>query len=68
MNYVALTPPAFILTTFHDLEKLLAKCDEKSLEIFEKEFKVSQILKQGRDQQALNSPNKLMETTQLTSV
>jgi len=56
----------YTLTTFHDLEKLLAKCDGKSLEIFEREFRISQILKQERDQRALNSPNKLVKLTQLT--
>ena len=31
------------LITFDDLEKLLARCEKKSLEIFEGKFKISQI-------------------------
>ncbi len=33
------------LITFDDLEKLLAKCEKKFLEIFEENFKISQVLK-----------------------
>jgi len=39
------------LLIFDDLEKLLARCEKKSLEVFEEKFKVSQTLKQEQPQE-----------------
>ena len=39
------------LITFNNLEMLLAKCDKKSLEVFEEKFRLSQLLKKEQQQE-----------------
>jgi hypothetical protein len=51
LTYFSPTKSFDTLTTFDDLEKLLARCDKKSLEIFEEKFKLSQLLKKEQQQE-----------------
>lgn len=51
--YLSPTKEFYNLITINDLEKLLAKCEKKFLEVFEEKFKVSQTL-QKKQQEEFN--------------
>jgi hypothetical protein len=49
--YFSPTKEFYKIITPDDLAKLLARCEKKSLEIFEESFKISQFLKKEQQQE-----------------